>query len=368
MRRTALLVPVLVLAACSPPSSQGGNNTAALPDDGVPRRERLERLLDVLAADSMQGRRTGTEGSRMASAFIASELQRYGVQPAGDDGFFQDVIFLRSETPQGRVRSGLLPEGADPDTIPSDQLMTDRNVVGRIPGADPALRDEVVVVGAHFDHLGIGRPVDGDSIYNGADDDGSGTVTVLEIARALARGEAPARTVLVLLTTAEEMGTLGTRWFMRDPVVPLDHIVAELEVEMIGRPDSLAGGPGRAWLTGYERSTMGDILREQGSPIVPDPRPDQHFFERSDNIVFAREGIPAHTVSSFNLHQDYHRPSDEVDKVDFDHMTAVVDATEAMVRALASGPRPEWHEGGRPEAPAGRGGRTGQGGPGRRGG
>ncbi|HZD03441.1 MAG TPA: M20/M25/M40 family metallo-hydrolase, partial [Longimicrobiales bacterium] len=305
--------------------------------------------------DSMEGRRTGTDGSRKASAFLASELQRYGVGPGGGDGFFQEVVFVRSTTPGGRTRLGLLPTDTDPDTIAKDRLTRDRNVVGLIPGADPALRDEVVVVGAHFDHLGIGRPVDGDSIYNGADDDGSGSVAVLEVARGLARGEPPGRTVLVLLTTAEEMGTLGTRWFVEHPTVPLERVVADLQVEMIGRPDSLAGGPGKAWLTGYERSTMGDILRERGSPIVPDPRPDQRFFQRSDNIVFAREGIPAHTVSSFNLHQDYHRPSDEVGEVDFDHMTAVVDATEAMVRGLASGPRPEWHEGGRPQ-PRGRGG------------
>jgi Zn-dependent M28 family amino/carboxypeptidase len=172
-------------------------------------------------------------------------------------------------------------------------------------------------------------------------------VAVLEVARALA-ATPTGRSVIVLLTTAEEMGIVGTRRFTEEPPVPLESIVADLQVEMIGRPDSLAGGFGRAWLTGYERSTMGDLLRESGSPIVPDPRLDQNFFGRSDNIVFARLGIPAHTISSFNLHTDYHRPSDEVEHVDFDHMTAVIEATIEMVRALGSGERPEWHEGGRP--------------------
>jgi Peptidase family M28. len=95
---------------------------------------------------------------------------------------------------------------------------------------------------------------------------------------------------------------------------------------------------------------MGDMLKAAGSPIVPDPRPDQHFFERSDNIAFARRGIPAHTLSSFNLHQDYHTPADDVSRVDFPHMTAVIRAAVAAVRELASGPAPVWKPGGRPAA------------------
>jgi hypothetical protein len=117
---------------------------------------------------------------------------------------------------------------------------------------------------------------------------------------------------------------------------------------VIGRPDSLAGGRGRAWLTGYERSTMGDALAASGVPIVPDPRPDQRFFYRSDNIAFAYLGIPAHTLSSFGLHTDYHQPTDDVSRVDFEHMTAVIEAAARAVRLLADGPRPDWHPGGRP--------------------
>nr|MBP9898703.1 M28 family peptidase [Gemmatimonadales bacterium] len=122
--------------------------------------------------------------------------------------------------------------------------------------------------------------------------------------------------------------------------------------EMIGRPDSLAGGPGKAWLTGYERSTMGDMLKANGIAIVPDPRPSQNFFRRSDNYAFAEMGIVAHTLSTFNLHTDYHRPSDDADKFDFDHMTAVIKAGAQAVRHLADGATPAWHEGGKPAAPA----------------
>jgi hypothetical protein len=117
---------------------------------------------------------------------------------------------------------------------------------------------------------------------------------------------------------------------------------------MIGRPDSLAGGPGHAWLTGYSRSTMGATFAAAGLPIGPDKRQDQHFFERSDNIAYAEMGIPAHTMSSYNMHTDYHKPSDELSRVDFEHMTRVIQAGVKAVRILADGPVPHWNPGGQP--------------------
>src|SRR5262249_55959125 len=146
----------------------------------------------------------------------------------------------------------------------------------------------------------------GDSIYNGADDDASGVVAVLEIARAMARGPAPKRTLVFLATTGEEGGLLGPRWYIAQPVVPLAEMVANMEIEMIGRPDSLAGGAGKGWLTGFDRSSMGPSFKAAGLSIVADPRPDEQFFQRSDNIAFAMRGIPAHTLSSYNMHTDYH--------------------------------------------------------------
>ncbi len=327
--------------------------TAGLADDAMPRVERVEALLTILAHDSMQGRRAGSAGAEKARRFLIAELERYGVEPAGTGGYSQPLTLVQVEGPQGRLRWGTMPEAATAaDYLPENQLQI-ANILGMIPGSDPALADEIVVVGAHFDHIGIVTAVDGDSIANGADDDASGTIAVLEIARsfaqARARDEGPGRSVLITLFTAEEMGLLGTRLWLADPTVPMEQIVADLQIEMIGRPDSLSGGFGRGWLTGYERSTMGDILAAQGSPIVPDPRPDQRFYFRSDNLPFAQLGIPAHTLSSYNLHDDYHQVSDEVDQVDFAHMTALIDAAEAMMRELTSGPTPAWKEGGRPE-------------------
>lgn len=345
------LALTLVLPA---PASAQNTGAATAPAPGV-RVDDIRAALSVLAADSLEGRATGTRGAALAARFIAAEFERHGVMPAGDDGYLQRVPMARVTLPNGRERLMLLPSHEALDTIPAERRVIDANVVAILPGSDPALRDEAIVVAAHYDHVGIGRPdATGDSIYNGADDDASGTVAVLEIARALSQGPAPRRTVIFFAATAEEIGMLGTRWYLDNPVVPLEKTVAMLAIEMIGRPDSLAGGPGRAWLTGYERSTMGDVLRDNGIPIVPDPRPEQNFFLRSDNAPFAYRGIPAHTLSSFNLHTDYHRPSDEVDKVDFEHMARVIDAAIAAVRHLADGPTPAWHPGGRPEPPAGR--------------
>ena len=316
----------------------------------------VARLLGALADDSLEGRDTGSRGSAAAARLIAAQLREAGIQPAGDAGYFQRVPLGRvTVTVQGQPhrRVVLLPDLAARDAIAAENRLpfASVNVVGVLPGRDPRLRDDAVVVSAHYDHVGIGRPVNGDSIYNGADDNASGTVVVLAIARALAsQRPAPRRAVVFLLVTGEERGTLGTRWYIDHPVVPLERTVANLNVEMVARSDSLVGGPGKAWLTGFARSTMGAMLREAGIPIVPDPRPEQNFFERSDNIAFARRGIPAHTLSSFNLHADYHTPDDEPDRADPAHMAQVIAAAARAVRLLADGPAPRWTPGGRPEA------------------
>lgn len=345
MRHLRLLGFALLVAACS-------RGAALRP---APRHAPIDSagvyaLLGALSADSMEGRAAGTPGARRAAVLIARQMAAIGLTPAGDSGFFQRVpLALVPRGQQNQLRLTLLPSFAAYDSIPVDRRRPDFNVVGILPGRDPALKAEAVLVDAHYDHVGIRAPVAGDSIYNGADDDASGTVAVLEIARELASGPPPARTLIFLATTGEEVGLLGTRHYIAHPVHPLDKTVANLEIEMIGRPDSLAGGRGKGWLTGYERSTMGEILVKNGIPIVPDARPEQNFFMRSDNIAFARIGIPAHTLSSFNLHGDYHRPSDDITRVDAGHMAEVIRAAARAVRALADGEVPVWKPGGRPE-------------------
>jgi Zn-dependent M28 family amino/carboxypeptidase len=244
---------------------------------------------------------------------------------------------------------------SDWDTIPAARRRIAVNVVGILPGTNARkLADSIVLVDAHYDHIGrVGgmgscRPVGADSICNGADDDASGTVAVLEIARIMKSRPRPERTIVFLASTGEEAGLVGTNWYIAHPVRPLEAMSSNFEIEMIGRPDSLAGPAGYAWLTGFERSTMGEMFQAAGLHISPDKRLSQSFFTRSDNIAFARRGIPAHVISSFNLHTDYHTATDDVSKVDFAHMAAVINSAAKAVEILANGPAPQWKPGGRP--------------------
>jgi len=308
-------------------------------------------LLTALAHDSLEGRATGEPGSAKAARIIAREMERAGLRPAGDSGYFQPLpVVIGTRKVGDREFTGpMLAESfAARETIERSRWRPAVNVIGMIPGSDPTLGNEHILVSAHYDHVGIRNPIDGDSIYNGADDDASGVVAVLKTAEQIARGPRPRRTVYFATWTGEEVGGLGARWYSDHPARPLSEMAANLQIEMIGRPDSLAGGPGRAWLTGYERSTMGDMLAANGVPIGPDKRLSQNFFRRSDNYRFAVLGVVAHTLSTFNLHSDYHRPSDEVDKIDAVHMAHVIDATVRAVRILADGERPTWKPGGQP--------------------
>jgi hypothetical protein len=303
-------------------------------------------LISVLAADSLQGRRAGSAGSRLAARLIAEQFELAGLEAVGDSGFFQRVPLRVVNRATGRPRLRFLSSWAEFDSLPPAERVVETNVIGLVRGSDPDLAGEFVLVTAHFDHVGIGRAVDGDSIYNGADDDASGVAALVEIARALTPAP-PRRTVVFAAMAGEELGLLGTRWYVRNPAVPLAATVAGLNLDMIGRPDT-AIGTGRAWLTGFDRTTMGVAFETAGLAIDPDPRPDQSFYQRSDNIAFARIGIPAHTLSSFGLHSDYHSPDDEIERIDFEHLESVIDVATEAVRILADGAAPEWNPGGQP--------------------
>jgi peptidase M28-like protein len=345
----SFLTAALLSAGCAtsaPPQSPALElNDAVTPSS-------VRTMLRILAADSMEGRLAASPGYARAARWVGEEMRRIGLVPAGDSGYFQRVAAMR--TAQGRLV--VLPSFAAWDTIPAGQRVLDVNVVGMIPGTE--LADEAVVVGAHLDHLGVaGRPgarcpaTGADSICNGADDDASGVVTVLEAARTMAAGAKPRRTVIFIAFTGEEGGPSGSRWYIEHPVRPIAKTVAQLQVEMVARPDSLAGGPGKAWLTGYERSTMGEMLTAAGIAVVADPYPTKSFYRRSDNYRFALAGIPSHALSSYGLHTDYHNAGDEASKANFDHMAEVARSAAKAVRLLADGPRIEWNAGGQPVPP-----------------
>jgi Peptidase family M28 len=294
----------------------------------------VRKYMQALASDAMRGRGSATTDELAAAKYIASQLKLLKIKPAGDDGgYLQTVKFQRRQ------------RGA-PDAPPKEATTT--NVVGILRGRDPKLAKETVLLSAHLDHLGIGREVKGDNIYNGADDDASGVTAVLELAGALARGTRPKRTVVFALFGSEEIGGYGARYFQEHPPVPIESIVANLEFEMIGRPD-MAVPAHTLWLTGYERSNLGAELAAHGARLVADPHPEQHFFQRSDNYVLARKGIIAHTVSSYGLHTDYHQPSDDLAHIDFAHMTESIASMVGPVRWLANSDfKPQWSKDGKP--------------------
>lgn len=222
------------------------------------------------------------------------------------------------------------------------------NVVGRISGSDPSQTHSSILLTAHLDHLGIDTPVNGDKIYNGADDDASGTTAVLELARVLAAGPKPRRTIIFALFGSEEKGGLGSNYFRVHPPLPLKDIAAYLEFEMIGRPDPTVPRD-TLWLTGWNRTNLGPELAGHGAHLVGDPHPAEDFFQRSDNYVFAKQGVIAQTVSSYGLHADYHRPSDDISHIDFEHMDEAIDSMIGPVLWLANSDFvPQWQEGGKP--------------------
>lgn len=222
------------------------------------------------------------------------------------------------------------------------------NAVGILRGRDPALGKQAVLLSAHLDHLGVGRPVNGDDIYNGADDDASGVTAVLELARVLGAGRKPRRTVVFALFGSEESGGLGSSYFLKHPPVPLADIAANLEFEMIGRPDPKYPKDSM-WLSGWERSNLGPTLAAHGAKLVPDQRPEEHFFQRSDNYVLAKKGVVAQTASSFGLHHEYHQPDDDLAHIDFAHMTKAIGSLIGPVEWLVnSGFKPAWVQGGKP--------------------
>ncbi len=210
------------------------------------------------------------------------------------------------------------------------------NVVGTIPGRRS---DEYVLFSAHYDHIGIREAVAGDSIANGANDDASGTTAVVMLGQYFAERGTPERTLLFAAFTAEESGGYGSRYYSTqlDP----DQIVAMFNIEMIGKPT--VEGPNTAWITGFERSSFGQLLQEAvlGTEyeFYPDPYPNQGLFYRSDNATLARLGVPAHSISTtpIDVDQDYHQVTDHVETLDLEHLTNTIRAIAMGAETIVSG-------------------------------
>lgn len=350
MRRPVLLTPVLLtivalagVTACAPSpgatsSPVGTIGAAGTIGAGSITPEAMHARIYFLASDALRGRDTPSPGLEAAAAYLVSEYRRLGLRPAGDrEGFYQRYPFR--------------PRGAGPEVEESFPP----NVVALLPGSDPQLRGEYVILSAHFDHVGIGRPVNGDSIYNGADDNASGTAALVEVAKAFASlAEPPRRSILFLHVSGEEHGLLGSRWYSDNPTVPIGQIIANINVDMISRnaPDSIV-------VIGKNYSTLGSVVDaagarqpELGLTVSDDLWPQERFFYRSDHFNFARLEIPSLFFFS-GVHEDYHRPSDTVDRIDPDKAARVARLIFYTVQDIANEPaRPRWDPAGLAEVRA----------------
>ncbi len=221
------------------------------------------------------------------------------------------------------------------------------NVVGILEGSDPNLRNEYIAYSAHMDHVGIGSPdSDGDSIYNGADDDASGTIGIVEIAEAFAGMEVkPKRSSIFLLVSGEEKGLWGSAFFADNPPVPVDQIVANLNADMIGRNWSdtvVVIGKEHSDL-GETLNQIGDVHPELGLAPIDDIWPEERFYFRSDHYNFARKGVPVLFFFS-GVHEDYHQPSDEVDLIDTEKAARISKMIFYLGNEVANNPMPpEWN-------------------------
>ena len=268
----------------------------------------LSTHLNIIAGDDMQGRMTGSEGQNKAKAYLEEFYKSQGIQaPLGDGDYFQEIPAEYFK----RMRNAK----------PSD------NVVAFIPGSEKP--EEVIVLSAHYDHVGMD---DDGNIYNGADDDGSGTVAMLEIAQAfqtaVKNGKGPKRSILFLHVTGEEIGLYGSRFYTENPIFPLANTVCNLNTDMVGRIDEgHADNPNYVYLIGSDKLSqeLHDVSEMANKEYVGldldykynDDEDPNRFYYRSDHYNFAKNNIPV--IFYFNgVHADYHQISDTPDKIEYE--------------------------------------------------
>ena len=307
--------------------------------------ESLKGHLSFLASDALEGRRTPSRGLDIAAEYIAAQFRRAGLEPAGDDGYFQTVKMADVAATSRRARARLTPEAGE---------LKVRNVAGILRGSDPTLKDTYVIVSAHYDHIGVRENCDAakeDCINNGANDDGSGTAGVIELASALSKlSTRPRRSILFLTFFGEELGLVGSRYYGQHPVVPLEKTIAQLNMEQVGRTDDSEGPQvGTLALTGFDYSDVGAVMQRagelEGVRVYKHPTNSDSFFSRSDNRSLADAGVPAHTAGVTFQFPDYHAVGDEWQKVDFNNMARVVRTVGRGLLALADSPQtPRWNE------------------------
>ncbi|MBJ59810.1 MAG: peptidase M28 [Flavobacteriales bacterium] len=282
--------------------------------------EDLQRHIYILASDSLQGRETGKPGQKMAANYISNFFKEIGIPPYKNNSYFQKFK-VKTVKRYGKWKwdkKGVL------EKILNNNYIKGENIIGFIEGSD--LKDQIVVITAHYDHLGTKDSL----IYNGADDNGSGTVAIMEIAEAfmLAKkeGNGPRRSILIMPVSAEEKGLLGSKYYAENPIYPLENTIANLNVDMIGRIDDYHDNPNYVYLIGSDRlsTELHDISESVNDKYINleldyrynDVEDPNRYYYRSDHYNFAKNNIPV--IFYFNgVHDDYHKPSDTIEKIHF---------------------------------------------------
>jgi aminopeptidase YwaD len=313
---------LLLLAAALPAQPSPTPQAPPLPEvsdagEALVDAEGLASRVAWLAADERKGRMTGSPEAQEVAASIARHFQEVGLKPAGTAGTWEHGFAA-----PGRVG---------------------QNVAGLLPGADPALKNQIVVIGAHFDHVGIGAfgsrtPNRRGEVHNGADDNASGTAALLELAEALAKCP-PKRSILFLAFSGEEMGLLGSAAWVKKPTLPLNRVVAMVNLDMIGRSRDgylFVGGLNTAegWKT---------LVPEVAAPFGFDLELNGGGRGPSDHQSFYDAGIPV--LFCFTAeHADYHTPDDDAEKINVEALTGIARLAYRLVHRLGNGPRPRFQK------------------------
>lgn len=277
----------------------------------------VQKHLETLASDEMQGRRAGSEGIEKAAQYIEKEFKRIGLKTYGDLKTYRQTFTFKPRR--------------------SNDSITSSNIIGILEGK--SRKDEMVIISAHYDHLGMKKEGEGDLIFNGANDNATGVTGVLALAEYFAEKNDNERTIVFIAFTAEEMGLIGSRHFGKG--IDASKFIAGINLEMIGKEPGT--GPKTAWLTGFERSDFGKIIQKnlEGTEykLYPDPYPAYQLFFRSDNASLAMLGVPSHTFSTTQIDKDpdYHKVSDDAKTLDVGVMTETIKAVARGTQSIISG-------------------------------
>lgn len=279
-------------------------------EKSIIEQKEIVRIETELASDKMEGRAIFTRGIDSASVFIENEFKKIGLS------YFKDLNNYRQEFLVKRKPAN--------------------NVIGILPGKSKP--DEFVIFSAHYDHLGVVKSGE-DKVYNGANDDASGTTAVIALAKYFKELNQNERTIIFVAFTGEEVGGFGSKFFSEN--IDSNKVIAMFNIEMIGTESKW--GKNSAYITGFEKSDFGTILQKnlQGSNFNfnPDPYPSQQLFYRSDNARLAALGVPAHTISTSKMDSEanYHKLSDEVSTLDLNNMTEIIKSIAISAQTIVNG-------------------------------